>query len=50
MKAIDGYITDEDRNPITLSAMEMEKGRFKRTMEELSQFNNKKPEELEFDV
>ena len=25
----------------------MEKGRFKRTIEELSQFDNKKPEELE---
>ena len=43
-----GYITDEHRNAITLSAMERWKnGRFKRTIKELSQFDNKKPEELE---
>ena len=42
------YITDEHRNAITLSAMERwKKGRFERTIKELSQFDNKKPEELE---
>ena len=39
---------DEHRNAITLSAMERwKKDRFKRTIKELSQFDNKKPEELE---
>ena len=49
MKAVDGgYITDEHGNAITLSAMERwKKGRFERTIKELSQFDNKKPEELE---
>ena len=50
MKAVGGgiYLTDEYRNAITLSAMERwKKGRFKRTIKELSQFDNKKPEELE---
>ena len=43
-----GYITDQHRNAITLSAMERwKKGRFERTIKELSQFDNKKPEELE---
>ena len=42
------YVTDEDRNVITLSTMERwEKRRFRRTIKELSQFDNKKPEELE---
>ena len=49
VKAADcGYMTDEHRNAITLSAMERQKkDRFKRTIKELSQFDNKKPEELE---
>ena len=43
-----GYIADEHRNAITLSAMERwKKGRFKRTIRESSQSVNKKPEELE---
>ena len=43
-----GYITYEHRNAITLSAMERwKKGQFERTIKELSQFDNKKPEELE---
>ena len=43
-----GYITDEHQNAITLSAMERWKNsRFKRTIKELSKFDNKKPEELE---
>ena len=42
------YITDEHRNAITLSANERwEDGRFKRTIKKLSQFDNKKTEELE---
>ena len=41
-------MTDEFRNAITLSAMERrKKDRFERTMKELGQFDNKKPEELE---
>ena len=41
-------MTDEHRSTITLSAMERwKKGRFKRTIKELSQFHNKKPTELE---
>ena len=41
-------MTDENRNAITLSAMERWKiGQFKRTTKELSQFDDKKPEELE---
>ena len=41
-------MTDENRNAITLSAMERwRKGRFKRTTKELSQFDDKEPEELE---
>ena len=41
-------MTDEHRNAITLSAMEgWKNGRLKRTIKELSQFDNKKPEELE---
>ena len=49
MKAVDwGYMKDEHRDAITLSAMERWKqDRFKRTIKELSQFDNKKPEELE---
>ena len=43
-----GKITDEHRNAITLSSHgEMEKSRFRKTIEELSQFDTKKPEELE---
>ena len=45
-------MTDEHRNAITFSAMEgWKNGRFKRTIKELSQFDNRKPEdpELEFD-
>ena len=43
-----GYIRDEHRNAITLSAMERwKRSRFRRTIKELSQFDNKKPEELE---
>ena len=41
-------MTDEHRNPITLSAMEgWKNGRLNRTIKESSQFDNKKPEELE---
>ena len=41
-------MTDEHRNAITLSSMEKwKKDRFKRTIKELSQFDNKKPERLE---
>ena len=41
-------MTDEHRNAITLSVMERwKKGQFERTIQELSQFNYKKPEELE---
>ena len=49
MKAVDwGYMTDELRNAITLSAMERwKKDQFKRTIKEISQFDNRKPEELE---
>ena len=49
MRAVEGgYITDEHRNAITLSATERwNKGRFKRTIKELSQLDNKKPEERE---
>ena len=48
VKAADGYITDEHRNAIILSAKERwKKRRFKRTIKELSQFDNKKPQELE---
>ena len=49
VKAVDwGYMTDELRNAITLSAMERwKKDRFKRTIKEISQFDDKKPEELE---
>ena len=40
-----GYIADEHRNAITLSAIERwKKGRF---IKELSQFDNQKPEEVE---
>ena len=40
---------DEHRNAITLSSMEGNKknGRLKQTIKELSQFDHKKPEELE---
>ena len=42
------YITDEHRNAIPLSAMETWKNdRFKRTIKEVSQFDNKKQEKLE---
>ena len=42
------YTKDKHRNAVTLSAMERwEKGRFERTVKELSQFDNKKPDELE---
>ena len=42
-----GYMRDELRNAITLSVMEKwKKDRFERTIKELSQFDNKKPEEL----
>ena len=49
VKAVDwGYMTDILRNAVTLSAMERwKKDQFKRTIKELSQFDNKKPEELE---
>ena len=49
VKAVDsGHMTDELRNAITLSAMDRwKKDRFKRTIKEISQFDNKKPEELE---
>ena len=49
VKAVDsGYMTDEHRNAITLSAMERwKKDQFKITIKELSQFDNKKPEEFE---
>ena len=49
VKAVDwGYMTDELRNAITLSAMEIwKKDRFERIIKEISQFDNKKPEELE---
>ena len=41
-------MTDDHRNTITLSAMEkLKKRRLKRTIKELTQFDNKKPEELE---
>ena len=41
-------MTDEHRNAVTLSAMEgWKNGQLKRTIKELSQFDNKKPEELE---
>ena len=41
-------MTDELRNAITLSVMERwKKDRFERTIMELSQFDNKKPEKLE---
>ena len=44
-------ITDEHRNAMTLSAMERwKKGRFTGTIKELSQFDNKKPEELESEL
>ena len=49
VKAADGGIhtTDEHRSAITLSATERwKKGRFERTIKELSQFDNKKPKEL----
>ena len=53
VKAVDlGYMTDELRNTITLSAMERwKKDRFKRTIQEINQFDNRKLEELqsEFD-
>ena len=49
VKAVDwGYMTDELQNAITLSGMERwKKDRFKRTIKEISQFDNKKSEELE---
>ena len=49
MKVLDGeYITDEHRKATTFSVMERWKNvRFKRTIKELNQFDNKKPEELE---
>ena len=43
-------MTDEHQNAITLSATERwKKGQFKRTIKELSQFDDKKPEELELE-
>ena len=43
-----GYMTDDHQNAITLAAMEDRKnGRLERTMKELSQFDDKKPEDLE---
>ena len=43
-------MTGELRNAITLSTMERwKKDRFKRTVKEISQFDNKKHEELESD-
>ena len=48
MKAVDGVnnrLTSKHNNIVI--HREIEKGRFKRTIEELSQFDNKKPEELE---
>ena len=48
VKAVDGGMTEEHRNAITLSAMEgWKNGRLERTIKESSQFDNKKPEELE---
>ena len=49
VKAVDWrYMTDELRNANTLSAMERwKKDRVRRTINKLSQFDNKKPEELE---
>ena len=48
VKVVDwGYMTDEHQNAITLSAMETWKDRCERTIKELSQFDNEKPEELE---
>ena len=52
-KEVDGVccIADEHRKSITLSAMERwENGRLKRTIKELSQSDNKKPEELESEL
>ena len=44
VKAVDwGYMTDELRNAITLSAMERwKKDQFKRTIKKINQFDNKK--------
>ena len=45
-----GYMTDEHRNSITLLAIERWKnGRLERTIKELSQFDNKEPEDLELE-
>ena len=51
VKAVDWrYMTDELRNAITVSVIDRwKKDRFNRTIKELSQFDNKKPEELESD-
>ena len=44
-------MTDEHRNVITFSAMEgWKNGRLKRTIKELSQFDNKMPEELSLTI
>ena len=43
-----GYMTDDHRNAITLAAIEdWKNGRLKRIIKELSQFDDKKPEDLE---
>ena len=49
VKAVDlGYMTDEHENAIRLSAMERwKKGRFDRTIKELSEFDSTKSEKLE---
>ena len=42
------YITDKHRSTITLSAMKRwNEGQFEKTIKELSQFDDKKPEEFE---
>ena len=44
-------MTDEHQNAITLSAIkEWKNGRLKRTIKQLSQFDKKKPEELESEL
>ena len=47
-----GFITDEHRKAITLSAMDKweKNSRFKRTIKERRQFDNKKPEKLELEL
>ena len=46
-----GYITDEHRKAITLSAMERWKnGRFNISIKERREFDNKKPKEIESEL